>query len=138
MPQKQPSTAERGHSFGRAEQPDRAALARLVRSITRCGGRRVNARATTAPSSTRRREVRTRAARGDRHHTGREGSRLRTPRIVRSCVEKRITDFFTAKATAVMTNVAGPPKPVSFAGVPVAGVVSCPTFRRYAHRLVNL
>jgi len=39
-------------------------------------------------------------------------------------VEKRIIDFFTAKATAVMTNVAGPPKPVSFAGVPVAGVVS--------------
>jgi hypothetical protein len=38
-------------------------------------------------------------------------------------VEKRIIDFFTAKATAVMTNVTGPQQPVSLAGVPVAGVV---------------
>jgi diacylglycerol O-acyltransferase len=41
-----------------------------------------------------------------------------------STVEKRILDYFTAKATAVMTNVPGPTRPVSFAGVPVGGVVS--------------
>jgi WS/DGAT/MGAT family acyltransferase len=39
-------------------------------------------------------------------------------------VEKAIVDFFTAKASAVMTNVAGPRTPVYVAGVPVAGVIS--------------
>jgi len=37
------SRAQVIHSFGREDQLDREALARLVRSITRCGGRRVNA-----------------------------------------------------------------------------------------------
>src|SRR5512135_3068901 len=39
-------------------------------------------------------------------------------------VEKAIVDFFTAKASAVMTNVPGPRTPVYVAGVPVAGVIS--------------
>ena len=38
-------------------------------------------------------------------------------------VEKAIVDFFTAKASAVMTNVPGPRAPWYVAGVPVAGVI---------------
>src|SRR5664280_2915150 len=39
-------------------------------------------------------------------------------------VEKAIIDFFTAKASAVMTNVPGPRAPLYLAGVPLAGVIS--------------
>jgi WS/DGAT/MGAT family acyltransferase len=39
-------------------------------------------------------------------------------------VENAIVGFFTAKASAVMTNVPGPRTPVYVAGVPVAGVIS--------------
>ena len=38
-------------------------------------------------------------------------------------VEKQVIDFFTAKASAVMTNVPGPREPVHMAGVRVAGVI---------------
>ncbi|HEX8977015.1 MAG TPA: wax ester/triacylglycerol synthase family O-acyltransferase [Solirubrobacteraceae bacterium] len=38
-------------------------------------------------------------------------------------IERRIIDLFTAKGTAVMTNVPGPREPVYFAGVPVQGVL---------------
>ena len=38
-------------------------------------------------------------------------------------VEKQILDFFTAKASAVMTNVSGPPEPLHLAGVRVRGVI---------------
>jgi WS/DGAT/MGAT family acyltransferase len=38
-------------------------------------------------------------------------------------VEKAIIDFFTAKASAVMTNVPGPRTPMYVAGVPVAGII---------------
>ncbi len=39
-------------------------------------------------------------------------------------VAERIVDFFSAKATMVMTNVAGPRRTVSFAGAPVRGVLA--------------
>ena len=38
-------------------------------------------------------------------------------------VERRIVEQFTAKATAVVTNVPGPREPVYFAGTPVRGVL---------------
>lgn len=38
-------------------------------------------------------------------------------------VEQRVLDVFSAKATAVMTNVPGPRQPVYFAGTKVAGVL---------------
>ncbi|HEX2467401.1 MAG TPA: wax ester/triacylglycerol synthase family O-acyltransferase [Solirubrobacterales bacterium] len=38
-------------------------------------------------------------------------------------VERRVVEQFTAKATAVMTNVPGPRQPVYFAGTPVRGVL---------------
>ena len=38
-------------------------------------------------------------------------------------VERRIIDLFTAKGTAVMTNVAGPTKPIYLAGAPVRTVL---------------
>jgi WS/DGAT/MGAT family acyltransferase len=38
-------------------------------------------------------------------------------------VERRIIDVFTAKSTAVMTNVPGPPEPVYVAGTPVRTVL---------------
>ncbi len=38
-------------------------------------------------------------------------------------VERRIIDMFTAKTTAVMTNVPGPPEPVYLAGTPVRTVL---------------
>jgi diacylglycerol O-acyltransferase / wax synthase len=38
-------------------------------------------------------------------------------------VERRVVEQFTAKATAVMTNVPGPREPVYFAGTPVRGVL---------------
>jgi diacylglycerol O-acyltransferase / wax synthase len=38
-------------------------------------------------------------------------------------VERRIIEQFTAKATAVVTNVPGPRRPVYFAGAPVKGVL---------------
>jgi WS/DGAT/MGAT family acyltransferase len=38
-------------------------------------------------------------------------------------VEERLIDFFSAKGTMVLTNVPGPPRTVSFAGVPVRGVL---------------
>lgn len=38
-------------------------------------------------------------------------------------VEKRIVEQFTAKATAVMTNVPGPRRPAYLAGTPVRGVL---------------
>jgi hypothetical protein len=38
-------------------------------------------------------------------------------------VERRIVEQFTAKATAVVTNVPGPRQPVYFAGTPVSGVL---------------
>ena len=38
-------------------------------------------------------------------------------------LERRIIDLFTAKTTAVMTNVPGPPKPVYVAGTPVRTVL---------------
>ncbi|MGZ4619906.1 MAG: wax ester/triacylglycerol synthase family O-acyltransferase [Frankiaceae bacterium] len=49
---------------------------------------------------------------------------LRGVGLTPTTVEKRIIDYFTARATAVMTNVPGPTQAVSFAGVPVRGVVS--------------
>jgi WS/DGAT/MGAT family acyltransferase len=49
---------------------------------------------------------------------------LRGVGLTPSTVERRIIDYFTSRATAVMTNVPGPTQRVSFAGVPVAGVVS--------------
>ncbi len=49
---------------------------------------------------------------------------LRGVGLTPTTVEKRLIDYFTARATAVMTNVPGPTQPVSFAGVPVGGVVS--------------
>lgn len=36
-------------------------------------------------------------------------------------LEKRLMDFFSSKATAVMTNVPGPRRTVYFAGTPIAG-----------------
>jgi diacylglycerol O-acyltransferase / wax synthase len=38
-------------------------------------------------------------------------------------VEDRIIDFFTDKASMVVTNVPGPKEPLSFAGVPIEGVL---------------
>jgi hypothetical protein len=38
-------------------------------------------------------------------------------------VEQRLLDVFTTKATAVMTNVPGPRRPVWFAGTRLAGVL---------------
>jgi diacylglycerol O-acyltransferase len=38
-------------------------------------------------------------------------------------LERRIIDLFTAKGTAVMTNVPGPRKPVHFAGTPIRTVL---------------
>jgi hypothetical protein len=38
-------------------------------------------------------------------------------------VEQRVIDLFTAKGTAVVTNVPGPRKPVYLAGTPIAGVL---------------
>ncbi len=38
-------------------------------------------------------------------------------------LERRIIDLFTAKSTAVMTNVPGPPEPVYLAGTPVRTVL---------------
>ena len=38
-------------------------------------------------------------------------------------VERRIVDLFSAKGTAVMTNVPGPPEPVYLAGTPVRTVL---------------
>ena len=38
-------------------------------------------------------------------------------------VERRMIDLFTAKGTAVMTNVPGPTKPVYLAGTPVRTVL---------------
>jgi WS/DGAT/MGAT family acyltransferase len=38
-------------------------------------------------------------------------------------VERRLIDFFTVKASAVVTNVPGPRAPVYLAGAPVAGVL---------------
>jgi WS/DGAT/MGAT family acyltransferase len=43
----------------------------------------------------------------------------RTP----EAVEQRVIDLFTAKGTAVVTNVPGPARPVFLAGTPVAGVL---------------
>ncbi|MGZ4665522.1 MAG: wax ester/triacylglycerol synthase family O-acyltransferase [Frankiaceae bacterium] len=39
-------------------------------------------------------------------------------------VEKQVLDFFTAKASAVMTNVPGPREPLRLAGVRVGGVIA--------------
>ena len=39
-------------------------------------------------------------------------------------VEQRLLDLFTAKGSAVMTNVPGPPRPVWFAGAKVGGVIT--------------
>jgi WS/DGAT/MGAT family acyltransferase len=39
-------------------------------------------------------------------------------------VEQRLLDLFSAKASAVMTNVPGPRRPVWFAGVKVTGVIA--------------
>ena len=39
-------------------------------------------------------------------------------------VEQRLVDVFSAKATAVLTNVPGPAQPVWFAGAKVAGVIA--------------
>lgn len=41
-----------------------------------------------------------------------------------AAVERRIVDLFTAKGTAVMTNVPGPRAPVYLAGVPVRAVLA--------------
>jgi WS/DGAT/MGAT family acyltransferase len=38
-------------------------------------------------------------------------------------IEQRVIDLFTAKGTAVVTNVPGPAQPVYLAGTPVAGVL---------------
>ncbi len=38
-------------------------------------------------------------------------------------VERRVVDLFTAKGTAVMTNVPGPREPVYFAGTPIRSVL---------------
>ena len=38
-------------------------------------------------------------------------------------IENRIVDLFTAKGSAVMTNVPGPRQPVYMAGTPVRGVL---------------
>jgi WS/DGAT/MGAT family acyltransferase len=38
-------------------------------------------------------------------------------------IERLLVDFFTAKAIGVLTNVAGPPTPRFFAGVPMSGVL---------------
>ena len=38
-------------------------------------------------------------------------------------IEKRLVELFSAKGTAVMTNVPGPREPVYFAGSPVRGVL---------------
>jgi WS/DGAT/MGAT family acyltransferase len=38
-------------------------------------------------------------------------------------LEQRVIDLFTAKGTAVVTNVPGPRKPVYLAGTPIAGVL---------------
>ena len=38
-------------------------------------------------------------------------------------VEARLVDFFSAKGSMVLTNVPGPPRPVTLAGVPVGGVL---------------
>lgn len=38
-------------------------------------------------------------------------------------VESRLLEFFTAKASLVVTNVIGPPRPISLAGAPVASVL---------------
>ena len=38
-------------------------------------------------------------------------------------VEARLIDYFTAKASMVVTNVRGPEQPISLAGTPVAGVL---------------
>jgi hypothetical protein len=40
-----------------------------------------------------------------------------------SAVESRLLEYFTAKASMVVTNVVGPRKPISLAGTPVAGVL---------------
>jgi len=38
-------------------------------------------------------------------------------------IEQRVIDLFTAKGTAVVTNVPGPRKPVYLAGTPISGVL---------------
>lgn len=38
-------------------------------------------------------------------------------------IEKRLIDLFSAKGSAVITNVPGPPRQVYLAGTPVAGVL---------------
>jgi hypothetical protein len=43
----------------------------------------------------------------------------RTPPLV----EERMVNFFSAKGTMVLTNVPGPPRPVTLAGTPVRGVL---------------
>jgi hypothetical protein len=40
-----------------------------------------------------------------------------------SAVEARLIDFFTAKATMVITNVPGPREPLALAGAPLKGVL---------------
>jgi len=38
-------------------------------------------------------------------------------------LEQRVIDLFTAKGTAVVTNVPGPRRPVFLAGTPIGGVL---------------
>ena len=48
---------------------------------------------------------------------------LETMGAVPAAVEQRLIEFFTSKASMVVTNVVGPGAPISLAGTPVAGML---------------